>query len=995
MNNFFKIIKDTSNWIKINWQINESYRPYLIKKKKTLEIFDEVNTPLDEKVNKIYQLLKDNGHYQKEVALYDEINKKIQLHNQKVVSLKHVIEKFNFNTILENPEAFSQRDLEAYFVAAKEVAGFKSKSKFYTTLIKAIKDAYQHLDVIKIQSNSKPKIEQIISLAPEIYYDGAKLDAIETQLKPFKKLLKSHGQLYYDFNALDQIKLIVEKHNQMFIQHRINLTVFDNINSKSLDQEQREAILKDEVSLLVVAGAGSGKSTTICGKVKYLIEIDHINPKEILVLSYSKKSIEDLQSKILAINKDVVLSTFHKIGLEILKDVEQKTFVIEEQFKAIIEKFFREELNHHDEINRKVLNYFAFYASSNDFAGQKFKDEGQQYAHLKSENFETLKNYTMSLSNHKEKKLTLKKEFVKSFEELAIANFYFLNGIKYTYEKPYQEDVSTIDKRQYLPDFFLDDYHIYHEHFGVDKDGNARQYQQEEALKYLEGIKWKRQIHEKFNTVCMETYSYEFDQDKIFEKITETLKSKSVKFDPISNQLVYQTLNSIYQGKSFKSFINLLASFINLYKTKYHSDVAFETLKHNKFATTLETNRAHLFLDIARAVYQYYMQTIRAEEKIDFDDMILKAIISIDKTERFQYKYIIVDEFQDISNSRMELLKALLNKGKGKLFAVGDDWQAIYRYAGCDIGIFVEFSKYFKYSSQVFLTTTHRNSQELQRIACDFIKKNPEQIQKTISSNLNLAHPINIVYYQNFKSDALRITLGQIHQLDSNAKVLLIGRNNIDEESVIDQHFTKMHRNQNMNKASLHSSDYPALKIEFSTAHSAKGLEADFVIIINADDKRLGFPNKMEDDPLLNLVLSSTSKYQYAEERRLWYVALTRTKSFLYILVDVNHPSVFVQEIKDQCQIINPDILLSNQNNINCPYCKSGHLVTRVTREKRHFMGCSNYPYCRYSLHDIEALKHNIKCPRCGDFLISKHGHFGAFIGCNSFPSCDYTQNKS
>jgi DNA helicase-4 len=278
MNNFFKIIKDTSNWIKINWQINESYRPYLIKKKKTLEIFDEVNTPLDEKVNKIYQLLKDNGHYQKEVALYDEINKKIQLHNQKVVSLKHVIEKFNFNTILENPEAFSQRDLEAYFVAAKEVAGFKSKSKFYTTLIKAIKDAYQHLDVIKIQSNSKPKIEQIISLAPEIYYDGAKLDAIETQLKPFKKLLKSHGQLYYDFNALDQIKLIVEKHNQMFIQHRINLTVFDNINSKSLDQEQREAILKDEVSLLVVAGAGSGKSTTICGKVKYLIEIDHINP---------------------------------------------------------------------------------------------------------------------------------------------------------------------------------------------------------------------------------------------------------------------------------------------------------------------------------------------------------------------------------------------------------------------------------------------------------------------------------------------------------------------------------------------------------------------------------------------------------------------------------------------------------------------------------------------------------------------------------------------
>ena len=148
----------------------------------------------------------------------------------------------------------------------------------------------------------------------------------------------------------------------------------------------------------------------------------------------------------------------------------------------------------------------------------------------------------------------------------------------------------------------------------------------------------------------------------------------------------------------------------------------------------------------------------------------------------------------------------------------------------------------------------------------------------------------------------------------------------------------------------------------------------------------------MEDDRLLNLVLSSNSNYQYAEERRLWYVALTRTKSFLYILVDVNHPSVFVQEIQEQCRVINPEILLTNQTNISCPYCKSGHLVTR---EKHHFMGCSNYPYCRYALHDIKALKDNLKCPRCGDFLINKHGRFGAFFGCNSYPRCDYTQSKS
>lgn len=145
------------------------------------------------------------------------------------------------------------------------------------------------------------------------------------------------------------------------------------------------------------------------------------------------------------------------------------------------------------------------------------------------------------------------------------------------------------------------------------------------------------------------------------------------------------------------------------------------------------------------------MGNLRSNGKIDFDDMILQSSEALSLTDKFSYKYIIVDEFQDISHSRMLFLKKLIEKGKSRLFAVGDDWQAIYRFSGCDLNIFLKFSDYFVYSITNFITSTHRNSQELQDIAGPFIKTNPEQFNKRIRSTKHLQNPIKIMYYDSNK----------------------------------------------------------------------------------------------------------------------------------------------------------------------------------------------------------------------------------------------------
>lgn len=234
---------------------------------------------------------------------------------------------------------------------------------------------------------------------------------------------------------------------------------------------------------------------------------------------------------------------------------------------------------------------------------------------------------------------------------------------------------------------------------------------------------------------------------------------------------------------------------------------------------------------------------------------------------------------------------------------------------------------------------------------------------------------------------ALSKALNDISIKNDTADVLVLGRNRRDIDSFICKEI------QVIDYKTIFHADYPKLKISYSTVHGSKGLESDFVILISGEDAQNGFPNKTEDDNVLTLLLGKQNDFEYSEERRLFYVALTRTKSIVYLLSDKNKSSEFIKEIKDRCFIMTDESEVKNKNEYLCPWCKSGHLIVRKSeKDGRSFYGCSNFPYCTYTNYDMKAVYYNRRCPKCGDFLVVRKGTHGTFLGCHNYPRCNYTQ---
>ena len=976
-------------------KVVRTFRPYFKEKEKHTAFLETIGNEIDESITAIYDQMMalPPKKYKKDKARYEECAERIKEHNEEAEHIIATLTDWDCQQFLDDPRKVTKEGFDDYLRIASALKKYKGLDEKYKAFQKDIEQMEGDYEEICLESDCYNEQTKLLDLSKHKYIDLKHQREMKQKSEVLLGKMTLKAYLSRAFDRHTNLEENVKEHNQSYLEAEKHNHLFDDINGRSLDDEQRKAVLTDENSVLVVAGAGSGKTLTICGKVEYLLKEKEVDPNDILLLSYSKKSADDLQKKVSKIDERLTVGTFHKIGLEILKTTQHKTFAVEDQYKAIIEAYFREEMRNRPHMLQKVLTYYGLYLTTTKH-DKKYANEGDLFEDLKKADFRTLRDELVSLSNDYEGKETLKKELVKSYEELAIANWYFINGIKYTYEAPYEHDVSTPEKRTYLPDFKLKDYPIYHEHYGVDKEGRASQFSGEQEKEYVINMQWKRNLHRAHQTDCIETYSYQFEDGTIFDKLEEELKKRGVEFHPLSTNEILNALNSIYESRSFKSFINLIRTFLSLYKASYRTDEGFEELKNSLFKNSYEKKRASLFLDIVKDLYHYYMNYLLSEGKIDFDDMILQSMEELDKTKGFSYKYIIVDEFQDISVSRMKFLKRLIEQGNSRLFAVGDDWQAIYRFSGCDLNIFLEFSKYFGDSAIAKITSTHRNSQELQDIAGPFIKKNPEQFNKIIKSDKHLPHPVQVMHYTEKKYFAFLDVLREISKMDKAAKVLVLGRNNKDLEDIkLDNRIFIDHTPSDDGITKIKCTSFPNMKLTYSTVHGSKGLEEDYVILINADDDRIGFPNKMEDDELLDLVLSHKSEYEYAEERRLWYVALTRTRTYTYIIAKKDAPSIFLEEIEDKCVVLNESSPTEVVTEISCPHCKSGRLVIRNSEKNGNkFYGCSNYPYCDYTIDDFIAVKRNKRCPMCGDFMVFRKGRWGAFYGCHNYPNCQYTE---
>ena len=774
-----------------------------------------------------------------------------------VCLIRFLIDKLKQSDKQDETESEEQFQYEPS--AAVEI--LKGEVEQFTRTLKKWKDWYiTYKQYENLKREYQNTAQQIASLSEDIRKE--KVPRFDTFLHVYQKLP------YY-----------ISRLNQEYIQRELtnNKSFFDSIRGKSLDLQQRLVCVTDDDYTLVVAGAGSGKTVTIEAKVKYLVEKKGVDPKEILVTSFTDKTVDELKERIGNININVDVTTFHALGLKIIKDNDYTVISVadDNKLKHEIDNYILKITEGHASSPTKYLTFFnSYYRTYNNT------------------------NNTDILS---ERYRTLCGESVKSLGEVTIANYLYLHGVNYKYEMLHPN--SPKDK-PYHPDFYLPDYDLYLEHFGINRDGTAPHFGKEGEKKYLEQMAWKRRFHAEHNTTLLETYAYYGSGERLEYHLEALLQKHNVPLKERSDKELSDILLRQMQLKEFDFLKKNIASFINLYKLN-----GFSGLPNEGFAKELEKmtpfwrKRTELFLDIISEIYQEYESLLFLSDSVDFSDMITKATRIIDEGGTVPtYCYIIVDEYQDSSVAIYRFINSLSRKCGAKVLCAGDDWQSIYRFNGGDVDLFQNFEKYFSHPKILKIEKTYRNPQELLDIIGPFITKNPAQISKKMVSDKHIQSPVRIVTYNDNMLKHLHDIVDEIaEKISPKASVMILGRinNDIKSQFLPDKVGQDFQIKITKNKTHLKSLIYPEMKFSVMTIHKSKGLEADAVIILNMSNATLGFPNQISDDYILSLVKKGKEMYPFAEERRVFYVAATRAKNLLYLLTpeDKQLQSRFTREL--------------------------------------------------------------------------------------------------
>ena len=686
-----------------------------------------------------------------------------------------------------------------------------------------------------------------------------------------------------DFGAINRL---VKQHNEGIITFLLDThkEFFDHCLKYPLDKQQRRSIVSEEENCLVVSSAGSGKTSSIVGKVKYLTEIKKINPQNILLISYTNKAAAELTERMGIAGLRGY--TFHKLALDIIGQTTGQKPSIYENTDALFVKIYHELLND-KKFKKSVIEYFIDYQTP-EKEWEKRKNERRQ-----------------QLSEQKEVRLKAtfpdmdgKTVYVRSEQEQKICFALSSLSVKFRYEEPYEHPLVDEMHSQYKPDFSIyfeqggETQRIYLEHFGVDEHGlvpiwfaKDRGITYEEAnQKYNDGITWKKAAHEKFGTKLLTTSSADFHYSDIREKLKTLLEKADVSIQEKTDAELYDMVLPP-NSKHEKAFIRLVVTFVTLIKSSCKS--VDEVLRQTKNAG--DERSTFIIKNIFQPVYKRYIEELANINQIDFTDAILQATDICRSSHPVKYDYIIVDEFQDISVDRYNFLKVLREGNPpAKLYCVGDDWQSIYRFSGSDMALFNQFSDYFGQTEINKIETTYRFGEPLVSLSSQFIQRNEAQIKKNI-------HPFNpqvkteLQFCDYERRDYCNVIGQLVASIPLDKSVFLLGRYSFD-----DYYLSFMYKFvKEGNRFFYIIGDR---KIEFLTVHKSKGLEADYVIILQCNKDTYGFPSLVSDDPVLNYVLTKSDQYPYGEERRLFYVAITRAKVKTYILYDRRFPSVFVDE---------------------------------------------------------------------------------------------------
>jgi DNA helicase IV len=729
------------------------------------------------------------------------------------------------------------------------------------------------------------------------------------------------------------------RYNEAFVAHEMCAfeSFFNDLGGFSLSDEQREACIRLEDSNLLVASAGSGKSATIVGKVAYVLEKGVHEPSEILVLAFNKNAAAELKERIatqLGVAADKLacrVTTFHALGLGIIKEVEGKPPQLANWIEnatgeaRFINEIIRELAETNDNFRNMWVDLLSLYPKA-DIPVTEFASS-EAYAH-----------YIADPNGKRGGGIgTLAGIYVKSLQEKSIANWLWRHSVNFEYERQMQTRDEDGSIRHVHPDFFYPSTDTVHEHFAINADGTSP------FPDYAAHTVLKRAGYARIGADFFETTSAQSTDGSLLDRLRGDLEKREFILTEKPLDEVLKAIAPVVLTRYLK-IVGVCIKHIRA--SRLTREVLLEKAKslHDK-------NRAERFAKVIWLITEAYSRKLDAAQRIDFDSMIGDAVKLVESGRyRSPYSLILVDEFQDISAPRANLIKALKHqKPFTKVFAVGDDWQSIYRFTGSDITIFTEFEANFGAAWQGCLERTYRCNQMLADTAARFIQKNPAQLTKTVRSSRPAiprsirAIPVTVERNKPSFGDACFTVLNRLDAfLDGNPsqwrqhegnrlKVLVLWRYNL------------------LNPFQGRRPAFDNIEVAGLSFHKSKGLEADYTILLDVSEGDYGVPSRIEDDELLNLVIPRPETFQYAEERRLFYVALTRASRGTFVLYNHREPSRYIAEL---CGIAGEDVRFETADGRRlqqCPSCVTGQLVERVGEDGSPFIGCTAYPACRHT----------------------------------------------
>jgi len=664
----------------------------------------------------------------------------------------------------------------------------------------------------------------------------------------------------------------------------------------ALNEKQHDAVVSDEKRLLVLAGAGSGKTQTLIQKLIYLIDDKDVNSSNILAITFTKNAANEMVDRLIISadgtkeyekiiadknksksEKDLIrlsykkknrwienltIKTFHSLCYGILRnyganEFDNKFRIIGEDKKVEDDEFSKytapevifdviykclielcEDNQFLLDFKRHILDYFVDKIHLENYQHSSFPSEGRFYT-------------------------TLNGNKVRSKSEQYIADWLYRHSIPYQYEP-----TLNVKDFEFHPDFYIPDANLYIEH--VSKKSYPIKDKEEQFNK------GKLLLVKTFESMTADSALFNLTLDNIVKnRLPENFhKTQSLSFREELNKYL----------EDVKKFLVLVMQITDLIKVE-NTDLNSILDKSQQD----QHERIRTFYKLAIPIIENYISYCTNKSYLDFNDLISKTISllknQIDIKHQIQktFKYILVDEFQDVNNLQVELIKLLLTENS-QLFCVGDDWQSIYGFRGSNVNYIIDFEKHFPESKTVILNLNYRSTQNIVGASNEVIKHNKFKIEKELSA-LKVSENKIVVFAGNQEAENIDFCYEMVQELLSEG---------FQHEDIL-----FLYRRSKMFNPYRDRFNSEGIKIQGKTIHAAKGLEAKVVFIIGLTEGNGGFPDIWLMDRIFQVIKKADYDLLLEEERRLFYVAITRAKDKLYLITEKGNGSSFLNEIPD------------------------------------------------------------------------------------------------